>query len=303
MHDVVTVEERLPVLVAVDGSRNGLAVVDLGVAEAVRHRAPLLIMHVWPGQYAGPFRARGPAYGPDDGRRLLDLAARRAVHLAPDLWVDTDLAQGSAFGSVTERSAAARLLVVGHRDGVLTRPSWGSTAAYLAHHSSCPLLVHRGAAPGNGPVGVAVSGRPGVTSPVAVEEAALRGVRLIAVHAWRPPDERAAATSRIPPADLRAAEDRLTAALVPALATHPDVPVEPVVVSATDIAYTVQRAGRRCQLLVAGMGGTGRVAELLYGHLDHSLTRQPPCPVMLVPPGWRHPHGGLTATTADRPEV
>ncbi|MFG1605244.1 universal stress protein [Actinoplanes sp. NPDC049265] len=301
MHDV----ERLPVLVAVDGSRNGLSIVDLGVAEAVRHRSPLTIVHVRPGQYAGPFRGRGLSSGLDDGRRLLDLAARRATHQAPDLTVTTDLAEGSAFGTITERSASARMLVIGHRDGVLTRPSWGSTAAYLAHHSACPLLVHRGAAPGGGTVGVAVSGHPGISPAVAtaVDEAALRGVRLVAVHTWCPPDDAAAATSRIPPAALARARERLSEALATAVASHPGVPVEPVVVSSADIAYTVQRAGRRCQLLVAGMGATGRVAELLYGRLDHPPARQPPCPVLLVPPGWRHPTAGVTVTAADRPQA
>ena len=282
-------------LVAVDGSRNGLSIVDLGVAEAVRHRSPLLIVHVWPGQYLGPFRGRGTVTGIEDGRRLLDLAARRAAHLAPQLDVAVDFAQGSAFGTITDRSAAALMLVIGHRDGVLTRPSWGSTAAYLAHHSACPLLVHRGGLPGGGPVGVAVSGRPSASVTIAVEEAALRGVRLVAVHAWRRPDD-AAVTSRIPPTALRESEKRLSVALAPAVSGHPDVPVEEVVVSGTDIAYTAQRAGHRCQLLVAGMGATGRVAELLYGSLDHSSARQAPCPVLLVPPGWQPRARGLSVT-------
>ncbi|MEV7629757.1 universal stress protein [Actinoplanes sp. NPDC089786] len=302
MHGVVTVEEKLPVLVAVDGSRNGLSIVDLGVMEALRHRSPLSIVHVWPGQYVGPFRGRGPVSGPEDGRRLLDLAARRAEHLAPGLEVVTDLAQGSAFGTITERSGTARMLVVGHRDGVLTRPSWGSTTAYLAHHSACPLLVHRGVAPSGGPVGVAVSLRSDVTASVdvAAEEASLRGVRLVAVHAWPPPDDATAATSRIPPPALRDAEERLSAALAPATASHPELLVEQVVVSGGDVDYTIQRAGRRCQLLVAGMGATSRVAELLYGgRLDQSLRRQPPCPVLLVPPAWRPARGSVTATAVD----
>jgi nucleotide-binding universal stress UspA family protein len=300
MHDVGTAEERLPVLVAVDGSRNGLSIVDLGVAEAVRHRSALLIVHVWPGQYLGPFRGRGTMAGIEDGKRLLDLAARRAAHLAPQLDVTVDLAHGSAFGAITERSSSARMLVIGHRDGVLTRSSWGSTAAYLAHHSSCPLLVHRGAPPSGGPVGVAVSGRPVATASVAVavEEAALRGVRMVAVHVWRPPDD-AAVTSRIPPAALRESERRLSAALAPAVSAHPDVPVEEVVVSGSDIAYTAQRAGHRCQLLVAGMGATGRVAELLYGSLDHSTARQAPCPVLLVPPGRRGRGLSVTGVAGD----
>jgi len=277
---------RNAVVVAVDGSRNGMAVVDLGVAEARRRGSALIIVHVWPGRHAGPFRSGATAPGIAAGRHLLDLAARRAEHREPGLEVMTELAGGSAFGTITERSASARLLVIGHRDEVLTRPSWGSTAAYLAHHSACPLLVHRGAAPDRGPVVVAVSGTPGHSATVlsAVEEAALCGTRLVAMHVWTHPD---AAGSRIPSAARREADERLTAALAPAVTVHPEVPVERLVLSEPDVGYTLGRAAHRGRLLVAGMGASGRVAELLYGGL--SVSHRPPGPVLLVPPGWEHP--------------
>jgi hypothetical protein len=51
----------------------------------------------------------------------------------------------------------------------------------------------------------------------------------------------------------------------------------------------LERASRRGRLLVAGMGGNGRFAELLYGSLGTSLLRQAACPVLLVPHGWRRP--------------
>src|SRR3954471_4904057 len=87
MRSEVSDHSRMPVLVAIDGSRNCLATVDLGVAEAARRRARLRILHVWPGRYTRPVRSRSPIPVLDDGRRLLDLAARRAGHLDGSLGV------------------------------------------------------------------------------------------------------------------------------------------------------------------------------------------------------------------------
>jgi nucleotide-binding universal stress UspA family protein len=277
----MSAQGRRPVVIAVDGSRNSLATIDLAVAEAVRHRAPLRIVHVWPGRYAGPLRSYGPLSGVEQGRRLLELAARRAEHLAPHLDIDAELAEGSASAVIVQRSALARLLVIGHRDEVPTRPSWGSTAAYLAHHSACPLLVHRGAAPDRGPVVLAASARQPATATVrwAFEEAALRHAHLTAIHVRSHSD---AATHRADAAERQQAEQRLAEALAGPAQAHPEVAVERIVLQDLDIGYTVERAARRGQLLVAGIGRTGRLAELLYGSFGQALTRQAPCPVLLV---------------------
>jgi len=294
MHSVVSAQ-RQPVVIGVDGSRNHLATVDLGVAEAVRRRAPLLIVHVWPGRYSGPFRSRGPLPSEADGRRLLEVAARRAAHTAPQLDIDTELAGGGAASALVERSAVARLMVVGHRDDVLTRPSWGSTAAYLAHHCACPLLVQRGGPAERGPVVLAASAEEtgAATVAAAYQEAELRGSRLVAIHVWTHPggpDGIPVATPAVAyPADRQRAERALAEALAGWAWSHPDVEVERVVLHDLDVAYTLERAARRGRVLVAGMGRTGRFAEMLYGTLGLSLGRAAPCPVLLIPPGWPAP--------------
>jgi nucleotide-binding universal stress UspA family protein len=293
MPSVVWPKQIHPVIVGIDGSRNQPSVLDLAVAEAVRRNAPLLLVHIWPGRYLRGVRSRTVIPGEEDGRRLLDVAARRVAHVAPDLDIAVDLVEGSPSAVLVERSAAGRLLVVGHRDEVPARTSWGSTAAYLAHHSACPLLVHRGAVPEQGPVVLAASARTGVTSTVecAFREASLRGARLVAVHVWTRPTGRDASSPAAVvahyAADRQAAERQLAEALAGWASSFPDVAVERVVLHDLDVAYTLERASRRGRLLIAGMGRHNRFAELLYGSLGAALARQAPCPVLLVPYGWR----------------
>lgn len=291
MRSVVWPKRVRPVIVGVDGSRSQPAVLDLAVAEAVRRNAPLLLVHIWPGRYPRGVRSRSVMPGEEDGRRLLDVAARRVAHVASHLDIAVDLVEGSPSAVLVERSMAGRLLVVGHRDEVPARTSWGSTAAYLAHHSACPLLVHRGTVPEQGPVVLAASARDGTTSTVecAFREASLHGARLVAVHVWttgRDASSPAAVVSGYV-ADRQAAERQLAEALVGWASSYPDVAVERLVLHDLDVAYTLERASRRGRLLIAGMGRHSRFAELLYGSLGAALVRQAPCPVLLVPYGWR----------------
>jgi nucleotide-binding universal stress UspA family protein len=282
-----------PVVVGVDGSRSAPGTVDLAVAEAARCAAPLLIVHVWPGRYRGIFRSRETVPSRADGLRLLEVTQRRAALAGPGVPIATQLLEGGAAATLTGCSAEARLLVVGHRDDPYTRASWGSTAAYLAHHSECPLLVNRGAGH-NGPVVVASSARASgaATLGYAFAEAAQLGTRLVAVHMWARPgdaDGRAPVVVRGGYADeRRAAETQLTDALAEWSERFPEVAVERLVVSDLDLACTIDRASHRGRLLVAGIGRHGRFAELLYGAGPVGL-RGSTCPVVLVPAGWPVP--------------
>jgi nucleotide-binding universal stress UspA family protein len=286
------VESPRPVLVGVDGSRAASATVDLAVAEAARRGAPLRIVHVWPGRYVGVFRGRSEVPSTTDGRRLLDILSQRAALAEPGLPISTELLEGGAANVLTGCTTHARMLVVGHRDGVPALASWGSTAAYLAHHSACPLLVRRGVA-GDGPVVVAASARTSgsMTLGYAFAQAAVLGTRLVAVHMWRRPDadggSARAEAARACATERRAADDLLADALAEWCVRYPGVAVERLVVSELDMAYAIERASRRGRLLVAGIGRHGRFAELLYGSFTPgpASLRSATCPVVLVPAG------------------
>lgn len=286
-------QDAFPVVAAVDGSRTGLATVDLAVVEAVRRRSPLLIAHVSVGRHASTFRHRATSLSDADRRHLLDISARRAQLAAPDLRIDTELFDGGAAYMLTRLSERAQLLVVGHRDESAARTGWGSTAAYLAHHSACPVLVYRGAVPRQGPVVVAVSARPTAAATVgrAFAEADARRSRLVAVHVWVPAAvDDAGREDGAGDGDMAAARQATELALAEALAgwctRFPDVPVERLLVQDSDIAYTIDRASRRGSLLIAGMGHRGWFPELLYGSMSLGATPHASCPVLLLPPAW-----------------
>ncbi|WP_204296958.1 universal stress protein [Actinoplanes campanulatus] len=266
----VSVVERLPVVVGVDGAPADLQVVDVAAGEAAFRGVPLHVVHAWPGRPVSWSRHQ------PDGRLLLDLAIRRAQLAYPSLIVGTQLVDEGAAETLVRWSARAGLLVVRHRDEGGSGHGWGSTAAYVAHHSVCPLLVHRGAAPPRGPVAVAVSGRHTATLPSAFEAAARAGCGVTAVH-------------------VREAGDRLGTALTEWSARWPDVPVDRLVIGDDDVAYTIDRASRRCRLLVAGRGRKGWSVEAVYNSGGVTGGRQM-CPVLLVPPGWPVPDRVPAAT-------
>ncbi|MEV4642933.1 universal stress protein [Actinoplanes sp. NPDC049548] len=290
MSSVVSSKQDLPVVVGIDGSRSHPQTVDLAADHAARHGAPLLIVHVWPGHYSGAFRTRGALPTRDDGQHLLDLAVQRARLRVPGLHVAVELADGSAAQALVARSERARMLVVGHRDSSLARPSWGSTTAYLAHYGCCPLLVHRGAVPGRGPVVLAVSAHrdSAATARCAFEEAAATSSPLVALHVWAySGDGPITGTSGVAfTAARRDAQARLDDEMAGWTARFPDVDVERLLVHDVGIGYTLERASRRARLLVAGMGRSGRFVELLYGSLGGALQHRTACPVLLVPSGW-----------------
>jgi nucleotide-binding universal stress UspA family protein len=273
MRSVVSVEEELPVVVGVDDVPDGLHVIDVAAAEAAYRGVPLEIVHAWPGRPAGPARQRYVRPDPADGHHLLELAVRRAGLAMPGLRVSTVLADDSAAEALTVRTRQACLLVLGHRDEPGIGHGWGMTAAYVAHHSACPLLVCLGPSPGNGPVAVATSGRYTATVGSAFDAAVRAGCPLVAVHV-RTPDE------------TGADQQRSTMALARWSEVWPEVAVEQLVISEPEIAYTLERASRRSRLLVAGRGRKGWITELLYSVNRFSTAGRRMCPVLLIPPGW-----------------
>ncbi|AGL16944.1 universal stress protein [Actinoplanes sp. N902-109] len=275
MDTVGPIRTVAPVVVGVDGVRNHLAAVELAAGEAERRHVPLLLVHVLAGESAQITTEA-------EGQKLLCAAADHVRAGTPGVPVGTELAWGNPGQVLVEWSRQARLIVVGHRDVIPVHARWGSTAAFLARRSACPVLVRRGGLPGRGPVVVVVQAAAGEQAAIgcAFHEAGRLNSRLVAVHVHT-------GAPGATPIDHVAERQEGRRFLAEALAgwawTYPDVPVERVILDQADITYTMQRAARRSRLLVTGIGSDGGSTDLVYDPFGLVLSRQAACPVLLVP--------------------
>lgn len=283
-----------PVVVGVDGSASALAAVDLAAAEATRRRRPLHVVHafLWPYLHA----PLGPSpFGPPDGglrheaELLLADAVLRARTVAPDATVHAELITGEAAAVLRDASRSAALLVVGDRGlGGFTGLLVGSVAVHLSAHATCPVLVARGTADPTAPVLLGVDGSPANDPAVgfAFEAAALRGVPLIALHAWTHPV--ATGTGDLLPlvydaADVESEEARVLAeALGGWHDKHPDVTVHRELVRGGARKALIDATGR-AQLIVVGTRGRGGFTGLLLGSVSQAVLHHATCPVAVVP--------------------
>lgn len=288
-----------PVVVGVDGSPAALTAVDAAAHEAVLRNAELHVAHafVWPALHAprstsplGP-----PAGGVREGvERMLAEAVARARAAAAGGQVSHAVIAGEAVAALEAESRTAQLLVVGHRGtSGFSRLLLGSTAAHVAAHASCPVMVIRGRSEPAGPVVVAVDGSPRGEPAVAFAfaEAALRGAELVALHAWTTWTDQAGPAPGHPlevvdligdVRELEGTEERLLAeALAGHRERHPEVRVRPRLVrSRTRPALIEISAG--AQLIVVGARGRGGFAGLLLGSVSQAVLHHAECPVIVV---------------------
>src|SRR5690606_17034119 len=123
----------------------------------------------------------------DQGRRWLDLARAEVPDVDPDTEPELVLAMSAPEPALMAQSRQASLVVVGSSGlGSFTGLLVGSTAVHLAARAECPVVVVRAEAD-SGPVVVGVDGSRTSESAIAFAfaEASVRGVELVAVHAWR----------------------------------------------------------------------------------------------------------------------
>src|SRR5215472_14799281 len=189
------------VVVGVDIAQNNWPIIRTGAWEAQRREAPLLLAHGYDDIIS--FSAFGaepyfpPGFDPaaeatEAVERLADAVRQRY----PTVSVHTRLWAGSGAGGLVDESRAAKLLVVAARgSGGFAGVTIGSTAAQVAAHAHCPVLVVRPPVqneggeppvPHPGPVVVGVDGSPSADAALgfAFAEASMRGVGLRAVNSW-----------------------------------------------------------------------------------------------------------------------
>jgi nucleotide-binding universal stress UspA family protein len=281
-----------PILAAVDGSAVSYHAVAWAAADAALHGCGLRLIT------SAAFQA---AYGPapmvtseqvdrlrTDAEEILAEAERIAHDVARAVPVGAEVIFDPIIPSLITRSWHARSLVVGSRGrGALRRGLLGSVSSAVVHHARCPVVVvHTMSATDavsmGKPVLVGVDGSPNSVPAIeiAFEEAALRGVGLVALHAWSDTSGADLVTSGW--ATVRQHEDMLLAQSLAGYAErYPDVPVRRVLVREQP-ARSLLAESENAQLAVVGSHGRGGFTGMLLGSTSAALVQSAECPVVVV---------------------
>jgi nucleotide-binding universal stress UspA family protein len=296
-----------PIVVGVDDSISSRQAVVYAAWEAERHGVPLRMVH----GYLRPTPCLTQLAPLLDEYALLASARDRLAKTAqrvrsrrPALVLETTAVRASGADALVQESALASLVIVGKPHlGGFSRSPIGSVATQVVVNARCPVLVVPRSdvvpppIPGAGPVLVGVDGS--VTSEDVLEfgfeEAAARGVSLVAAHVWSVPEVTGLSAvgsgvewdSDRDQAQIQlheTAERTLAEALAGWQERYPQVTVRRWVVHSfgtarvlLDIAHQVS-AG----LLVVGSRGRGAVAGAVFGSVSQVLISHAVVPIAVV---------------------
>ncbi|ROO88488.1 nucleotide-binding universal stress UspA family protein [Actinocorallia herbida] len=290
--------ERKPVVAGVDGSEPAYAAVEWAAAEAARRHLPLRLVYAVPSRLLEHSSAPGAEAVRQDLRdgclQALRRGADRATATDRTVRVESELIPGGAAAALVGEGERAALLVVGGRGhGELTGLLLGSVTGQVAAHAPCPVAVVRHVEPpthNEVVVGVdtAESAQPALE--FAFAEAAARGARLRAVHAWTHPA--GTGHGEMQPVvfdpELVAEEEGLVLAeaLAGWRARHPDVEVIPEVVRGRAVR-ALAGASASADVLVVGSRGRGGFPGLVLGSVGRAMLHHAHCPVIVA----HSPHG------------
>lgn len=293
-----TASGNAPVVAGVDGSASALQAVRWAAAEAARRRVRLRLLNATVDPQGGWVGFEGvglPQEYFEEQRRLgreqLGEALHAAHEVAPDLDIATELRYDTAARALVEISGSARMVVVGSRGlGGLATMLLGSTAAAVATHATCPVVVVR-AQPdaewsADGPVVVGIDGSP--TSEAAIawafDAASRRSADLLALHVWNDTATQLGMNWFNWDATHASEQSLLAERLAGWREKYPDVPVTPVVYPDRPVRALLEQAPI-AQLMVVGSRGRGGFTGLLLGSTSRALLQHCPCPLMVVRAG------------------
>jgi len=285
------------IVVGVDGSAASKVAVDWAARDAAMKGLDLKLVHALnpPVVMAFPEVPMPPGYlqwQEGEARKFLDAAAEVAAaatkQAAKDVNISHEMLSGSSIPTLVEASKGAHMIVVGCRGhGALARGLLGSVSNALAHHALCPVAVIHDEDPlmphpSEAAVVVGVDGSPASEKALAIafEEASLRGVDLLAVHAWSD-----STVFEFPGTDwstLQAmGEETLSERLAGWQERYPDVLVRRTVVADRPARQLIEQA-ESAQLLVVGSRGRGGFAGMLLGSVSTAVVNAARTPVIVA---------------------
>lgn len=282
------------IVVAVDGSAPSDAAVRWAAREALLRMLPIRLVHVVQAPVVTypltPVPAPAEDWQDERGRRILQDAADQVRRIAkeegsPAHFVGTEIYYSTTIPTLLDLSKDAEMVVVGSRGhGAFRRGLLGSVSTAMVHHAHSPVaIIHDTVVPSaDAPVVVGVDGSPAseLATEIAFEEAAQRGVDLVAVHAWSDSNLYPA-----PDVDWTAASEGAERVLAQRLAgwheDYPDVTVNRVVVRDQPVRYLAEQA-ESAQLLVVGSHGRGGFAGMLLGSVSTTLAQSVRIPLIVA---------------------
>lgn len=291
------------IVIGYDGSSESSHAAEWAAIEATRRHARLEVLTAFRPYPAGlpgvPEAGDYTDQWPTVGRTMVDGMVGRLRDRHPELTVTGDFQLCDPRPALVRASRSALMTVVGNRgSGRLPEVLTGSVALHLAARGASPVaVVPNTDIPATGPVLVGVdplgSSQPALD--VAFDEAARRGVDLIAVLAGdRVVAHQGFARRPVRPLPVELAEDEavLSEQLSGWADKYPDVRVRSMLMNGRPARCLAEFAAltgsEPPQLAVVGSRGHGSLAGLVLGSTSHELIAAGTGPVLVVPvPGDR----------------